>query len=387
VSIDITERKHAEEKFRLAVEASPSGIVLVNEAGRIVLVNSQTETLFGYRREELIGQSVELLVPERLRGLHPGHRADFLRSPHARAMGAGRELFARRKDGSEFPVEIGLSPIRSEAGVLVLTVIVDITARKQAEAETQRQRAELAHVARVSTMGELAASVAHELNQPLGAILANAEAADLFLKQEPPALVEVKDILEDIRKDDERAGEVIRRMRALLRKREMELQDLHLNSVVEDVLRLVSGDAALRKMSIAAELSPFLPLVRGDRVHLQHVILNLSMNAMEAMAGRPAEKRRLNVRTSLNGNSTVELTVSDSGHGLAQEKIERLFDPFFTTKPNGMGMGLSIARRIIEAHHGHISAENNKGGGATFRVVLPVAGEGSGARVQGSGET
>src|SRR5204863_9984490 len=137
------------------------------------------------------------LVPDRLRAAHPGHRAEFLRAPRARGMGAGRELFAHRKDGTEFPVEIGLSPIQSEEGVLVLTVIVDITARKQAEAEAQRQRAELAHVARVSTMGELAASVAHELNQPLGAILSNAEAAEMFLNQNPPALQDVREILAD----------------------------------------------------------------------------------------------------------------------------------------------------------------------------------------------
>jgi signal transduction histidine kinase len=255
-------------------------------------------------------------------------------------------------------------------------LIRDRQRRELAELQrTQRQQAELAHVARVSTMGELAASVAHELNQPLGAILSNAEAAELFLNQNPPALGELRDILADIRKDDERAGEVIRRMRTLLRKREMEMQTLELNSAVDDVFRLVSADAALRKTAIVAELSPWLPAVRGDRVHLQQVLLNLIMNAMEAMDKQPPEQRRLVVRTSHNGNGAVEVTVTDSGPGLEPDKLARLFDPFFTTKPNGLGMGLSISRKIIEVHHGRIWAENQAAGGAAFRFTLPIATE------------
>jgi PAS domain S-box-containing protein len=368
------ERRQADEKFRLVVEASTNGIVLVNHSGRIVLVNAQTEELFGCSREKLIGQPVEMLVPERLRGAHPGQRAGFLAAPRARTMGAGRELFALRKDGMEFPVEIGLSPIQTAEGILVLTAIVDITARKQAEAEASRQRAELAHVARVSTMGELAASVAHELNQPLGAILANAEAADLFLNQNPPALDELRAILVDIRQDDERASEVIRRMRALLRKHELERLPLQINSVVEDVLQVVSGDAALRKIAIGAELALGLPKILGDRVHLQQVLLNLMLNGMDAMAGEPRERRRLSIRTRSSADGLVELAVVDSGHGIEPEKLPRLFEAFYTTKPNGMGMGLSISRTIIEAHHGRISAENNAGGGAVFRVALPGIG-------------
>lgn len=376
-SMDITECKQAEEKFRLVVEASPNGILLVNDQGRIVLVNAEAERLFGYSREELTGQVIEMLVPERFRGTHPGHRAGFLAAPRARAKDARGELFAVRKDGSEFPVEIRLSPIQTAEGRLVLTAVVDVTARKQAEAEALRQRAELAHITRVSTMGELAASVAHELNQPLGAILANAEAADLFLKQDPPALGELRDILADIRKDDERAGEVIRRMRSLLRKREMEMQPLDLNSVVEDMFRLVSGDAALRKTTLSAELSPRLPAVRGDRIHLQQVLLNLAMNAMEAMARQPPAKRRLVVHTGRVADDTVEVSVTDSGPGIEPTTLPRLFEPFYTTKTNGMGMGLSIARTIIQAHRGRIWAENHAPDGATFRFTLPVASGGN----------
>jgi two-component system sensor kinase FixL len=232
-------------------------------------------------------------------------------------------------------------------------------------------RGQLAHVARVSTMGQLAASVAHELNQPLGAILSNAEAAELFLAQNPPALGELREILADIRSDDERASEVIRRMRTLLHKRELEQKPLEINSLAEDVLRLLSGDAALKKTSISAELMPGLPLIMGDRIHLQQVLLNLMLNGFDAMSSLPQEKRRLVVRTSRSTEGGVEVMVVDSGTGVLPEKLPHLFEPFYTTKTNGMGMGLSIARTIIEAHRGRISAENNITGGATFRFLLP----------------
>jgi PAS domain S-box-containing protein len=255
----------------------------------------------------------------------------------------------------------------------LLGVSVDITERKLAEVEVQRQREQLAHVSRVSVMGELAASVAHELNQPLGAILSNAEAAELFLKQDPPALGELGAILADIRKDDERAGEVIRRMRTLLRKHELERQPLEINPVAEDVLRLVSADAALRKIGISAEMAPRLPAIRGDRIHLQQVLLNLILNAMEAMTKQPLERRRLTVRTCRTNDGEVELSVADSGPGIQPDALPRLFEPFFTTKESGIGMGLSISRKIVEAHHGRIWAENHPAGGAVFHVTLPPA--------------
>jgi C4-dicarboxylate-specific signal transduction histidine kinase len=223
-------------------------------------------------------------------------------------------------------------------------------------------------------MGQLSTALAHELNQPLGAILSNAEAAEMLLDASPPDLEQVREIVADIRKDDERAGEVIRRMRGLLRKQEMEKMPLDMGDLIQDVLRLVSGDAALRKVSVRAEVdSPPLP-TRGDRVHLQQVLLNLLVNGMEAVAGNPPGARRVNVRADRNRTGEIEVAVSDSGPGIPADQLLRLFEPFFTTKPHGMGMGISIARTIIQAHHGHIWAENNPEGGATFRFTLPIDG-------------
>jgi PAS domain S-box-containing protein len=369
---DITERKRAEEKFRVAVEASPNAFVMVDQRGEIILVNALTEKLFGYDRDELIGQPVEMLVPERFRDGHPAHRRGFFASPQARAMGAGRDLFARRKDGGEFLVEIGLNPIQTAEGVFVLTAIVDITERKRAEAELQRNREELAHVTRVSALGELAASLAHELNQPLTAILSNAQAAQRFLSINPTDLEEIKDILKDIVEDNSRAGEVIRRMRALVKKEDLAFEVLDLTGVVRDVIQLVHSDAILRNVRVSFEANSDLPSVRGDRVQLQQVVLNLLLNAFEAMKDTPMAEREVVVQVKMTGLDALAVAVRDQGTGMTSEKFEKIFQPFFTTKKEGLGMGLSISRSIIEAHGGQLWAENNTDRGATFYITVPV---------------
>src|SRR2546430_12636846 len=275
VLMDVTERKQAEEKFRLATEASPSGILLVNDQGRLVLVNSQIENLFGYRREELVGKPVDILVPERFANQHPTQRATFFAAPTARAMGAGRELFARRKDGSEFPVEIGLNPIQTPEGILVLAAVVDISARKEAEMEAQRHRAELAHLSRVALMSEMSTSLAHELNQPLSGIVSNAAAGQRFIDRGDVTLEELREILTDIVSDGRRAGEVVRGIRAMVKKEQMVRQRLNLNDVVARVVQIVTPDALMRSCQLETSLEPNLPPIVGDPIQFQQVLLNL----------------------------------------------------------------------------------------------------------------
>jgi PAS domain S-box-containing protein len=380
-AIDITERKRAEERFRLAVEASPNAIAMVNGQGEIVLINTLTERLFGYSREELIGKSVEILVPERFRAGHPAHRAGFFAAPQSRPMGAGRELFARRKDGTEFPVEIGLNPIETNEGMLVLTAIVDITERKRSESELRRNREELAHLTRITTLGELATSLAHEVNQPLTAILSNAQAAQRFLSKKSSDIEEVREILHDIVQDSNRAGDVIRRMRALVKKEDIEFGSLDLSSTIREILMLVQSDAALRNVRVVLDVSPDLPQVRGDRIQLQQVLLNLLLNAFDAMKDCPGDEREVLLRAEPDGADLVRTSVSDLGPGLTSDKLDRIFQPFFSTKREGLGVGLSISRSIIEAHGGKLWAENNNGRGATFCFTVPieesVAGRGS----------
>lgn len=254
----------------------------------------------------------------------------------------------------------------------MLGVAMDITGRKQSELELGQQRNELAHVARVSAMSQLASSLAHELNQPLGAILRNAEAAELLLQDPSPDLDEVRAILADIRKDDQRAGKVIDRMRALMQRREVERRLLDLNLLAGEVVTLVRPDAEIRRVRLALETDPALSPVDGDRVQLQQVLLNLLLNAMDAVNGSPPTERQVAVRARLAG-AMVEVTVSDTGHGIPADQLLRVFEPFFTSKPNGLGMGLAISRGIIEAHGGRLWAENNADAGATFTFSLPVA--------------
>jgi len=243
VSLDITRRKQAEEHFRLVVETAPNALIMVNAEGKIDLANGQVERVFGYTRQELVGHAVEMLIPERFRSQHPDYRIGYLRNPEARAMGAGRELFGRRKDGSEVPIEIGLNPIHASQGLYVLASIIDITERRRAELEAARQRDELAHLSRVALLGELSASLAHELNQPLGAIVTNAGAALRFLARDSMSREKFREILEDIVGEGRRAGEVIRGIKEMAGKKDSLRQLVSLNDVIIGVIRLTRSDA------------------------------------------------------------------------------------------------------------------------------------------------
>jgi signal transduction histidine kinase len=254
---------------------------------------------------------------------------------------------------------------------LIVALLVQGRRRKRAEAEAALQRAELAHAARLSSVGELTASVAHEINQPLGAILSNAEAAELLLESAAPQLDRIRQILRDIQQEDHRASAVIREVRALARKQAPETRPLDLNTVVRDVLALVEADARRRGVEVEMDLDPRLPAATGDRTQLRQVVLNLALNGVDAVAADGSRDRRIRIRTRA-ADGQIELAVSDTGPGLAEEIIPRLFESFFSTKAEGLGLGLSIVRSIVEAHGGRVTAANNNERGATFRVQLPA---------------
>jgi signal transduction histidine kinase len=258
---------------------------------------------------------------------------------------------------------------RPEGGAVVSST--DITERKRAELEAQRSRQELAHFTRVSTMGELTASLAHELNQPLTGILTNAQAARRLLEVAKPDLAELRAILVDIIEDDRRAADVIQRLRDLLRKGESEVCLLDLNDLVRDTRKLLSSDTVIRNVKIELDLDTRATVVSGDRVQIEQVFLNLLINAMEAMSERVGGDRTVVVRTRNADGNCVQASVEDGGPGLRSGTQQMVFEPFYTTKASGMGMGLAIARSIIEAHGGTIWAENNSRG-ATFHFRLPL---------------
>jgi signal transduction histidine kinase len=255
--------------------------------------------------------------------------------------------------------------------ITIAALLVQRRQRRRAEAEIQQQRTELTHVARVSTMGQLSSSLTHELNQPLGAILRNTEAAEIFLQNDRPNLEEVRAIMTDIHRDASRAGNVVDRMRTLFKRRSLVLSRLDLRDLVEDTVVLIQPDVEARQIKLSLQTSPHLPPVRGDRVHLQQVLLNLVLNGMDAMDAIPKSRRSLAVRIGEAENGNLQVAVSDCGTGIAPGDVAHIFEPFFTTKPNGMGMGLAISKTIIEAHGGNIRVDGNADGGTTATFTLP----------------
>jgi signal transduction histidine kinase len=263
------------------------------------------------------------------------------------------------------------SALLIQAG-LILFLLHERHLRRDAEVESQMRMTELAHVNRQATTSELSSSIAHELNQPLGSILTNAETAELILKSESPDLAEVRDILADIKRDDQRAGEVIRRLRGFLKRVPFETRDIDLNEIMSESFKFLAVQASTRNVALYLQTAPDALRIKGDPVQLQQVILNLVVNSMDAMASIPYGRTVIG-RTELYGVSSAAISISDSGPGIPPDELSHVFDPFFTTKDQGMGIGLSIARTIVLAHRGRIWAENQSGGGAVFHLSLPLA--------------
>jgi two-component system, LuxR family, sensor kinase FixL len=368
------ELRESKDRMTLAAEATNLGIWIRYLTRGEIWANDSWRDLLGFAKSERLDIGVIL------QRLHPEDR-ETVRQAWSKAIESdGRyesEYRVLRPDGqirwiaSQGRVEFDASG----APTLSRGVLFDITYRKEAEQETHRLRQEIAHVGRVSMMGQLASALAHEINQPLGAILRNAEAGEIFLQNPSPDLDEIRAILADIRKDDQRAGTVIDRMRALLKRNKLDTHPVEVSDLISDVVALVRADAVARGLKLEINVPVDLPPIRGDRVHLQQVLLNLILNGLDALNGTSREIRLVNVSARLDETHCIEIAVSDTGHGIPVEKLQQVFDAFFTTKSNGMGMGLPISRTIIEAHAGRLWAENNTGGGAVFRFTLPVAQE------------
>jgi signal transduction histidine kinase/integral membrane sensor domain MASE1 len=380
----------ASELMKSAILASlSSGVAVLDRNGRVIAVNEswtrfRSERKAGYAGVEVGAQFLEV-CRQTARECKP-HPSEVLAGIDEVLKGAGKgfgfEYFCAAPNGDRW-FAVSVVPLnRPEGGAVVSHT--EVTERKHAEVQAERSRQELAHFTRVSTMGELTASLAHELRQPLTAIMANAQAARRFLNSAAPDLGELRNALGDIIEDDQRAADVVQRLRDMLSKGKLQPTRLDLNEVIRSVTRLLSSDAVIRNVVLALELAPIPVVVSGDRVQLEQVVLNLLINAMEATAEASEGDRTIIVRSEANGQDAIHVAVQDAGMGLLADIQERVFEPFFTTKPAGMGMGLSIAKSIIEAHGGAIWVTNNPARGATFHFSLPEPAKNP-ARSSGSG--
>ncbi|MFZ9023128.1 MAG: PAS domain S-box protein [Anaerohalosphaeraceae bacterium] len=375
---DISERKKAEEVLRKNYDflehltsAVPDAIYSIKMPERTINWVNDSFNIMGYPPEECIGQSTLGYYdnPDDYSKVGQLQQDAIRRGEDV----ISTEVMARRKDGKVIPVELTATFYKEDGTLTNITAMVrDITKRRQAEGEIQQLREEYTHMARVSMMGELLASLAHELKQPLAAIRSNAQAGLRFLTHDRPNMDELHEVLKDIVDDNRRADAVIKKLRSFMRKSEIQFTELNLREVIQDTLPLINSFEMTRNISLKLNIDEAIPTVQGDRIQIQQVILNLILNSTEALMEANTKSGVIVLQSDQEDGQFITLSVRDNATGIKNEAMHRLFDPFYTTKKEGLGMGLAICRSIIEEHRGRLWAENNPDGGATFLFTLPI---------------
>ena len=374
---DLTERKKSdaalvEREARLSsiLDTGPDAIVTIDEIGQIESFSSAAERLFGYSENEIRGQNVKLLMPSPYREEHDEYLARYRRTGEKRIIGTGRIVVGQRRDGTTFPLELSVGEVWIGKRRLFTGFIRDITERQGAEQRLQDLQSELLHVSRLSAMGQMASALAHELNQPLTAIMNYVKAATRTMSAlEGPQVEKAREWMEKATSQTARAGQIIRHLRDFIEKRESSRTYENLNKVVEEAIALGLVGSSDTNVKVHLELDSGVPPTLIDKVQVQQVLINLIRNAIEAM--HDSSRRDLTIRTEVEGDA-IEVGVSDTGPGLSEAVAARLFQPFVTTKEKGMGIGLTICQSIVEAHSGRIWATPNPDGGVEFRFQLPV---------------
>jgi two-component system sensor kinase FixL len=360
----------SEEKFRQFFSHTPEYCYIISPDGMILDVNNSALGALGYKREELVGKPLATIyAPESL----PKVKELFEQWKNYGEIN-NEEMVIVTRDGEKRVVLLNVGTVRNKDGAILYTTSTqtDITERKRTEAEAFHVRRELLCLERSSRMGELTASLAHELNQPLTSILSNARAALRFLQSGRLDFGELKEILQDIANDDKRAGDIIRSLRAMMKQEEGEREPIFINDVLQDVVSLFHSEAIIRSLTVEMDFADPLPLVHMDKVQIQQVLVNLMMNAAESMVRETSGNRKIFLQSRTVDHDAVQVAVRDFGPGVEEKEIDKIFEPFFTTKRSGLGMGLSVSRSIIEAHGGHIWVKNNPDKGATFYFDLPA---------------
>lgn len=388
---DITERRYQEHALRerearlsSILETVPDAIVIIDERGQIESFSPAAERLFGYSFAEVLGKNVKVLMPNPYREAHDGYMQRYRETGEKHIIGIGRIVVGQRRDGSTFPMELAVGEIVVGQRRLFTGFIRDITERQSTERRLQDLQSELLHVSRLSAMGQMASALAHELNQPLSAIMNYLKAAKRTADgATDPQVVKAMELVEKAAAQTQRAGQIIRRLRDFIEKGKSNRAFENLNKVMEEAIALGLVGVAEANVRVRVELDPDVPDIFVDKIQIQQVVLNLIRNSVEAMQAVP--RRELTVVTASEDGEAVVVKVSDTGPGLAPEVAERLFQPFTTTKEQGMGIGLSICRSIIEAHGGELWASANDGPGVTFAFRLPVGAEEELAEEAGDG--
>ena len=366
-----TSLKARDAHLRSILDTVLDATVVIEKDGTIVSFNAAAVRQFGYAETEVIGQNVGILMPEPYRHEHDGYLHRYSTTGEKRIIGLDRVVVGRRKDGSTFPMKLAVGEMKTGDKVFFTGFIRDLTEREESAARLEEIQGELARLARLNELGEMASTLAHELNQPLSAIANYVQGCSRLLRDMDDALAaRMREALEETARQSLRAGQIIRHLREFVTRGETEKAPEDIRKLVEEAGALALVGSRERGVRSVFEFGPGADMVMVDRVQIQQVLTNLMRNAMEAM--RDSDRRELVVRTAPDGDGQVVVEVSDTGPGISEEIVAQLFKPFVTTKPGGMGVGLSISKRIVEAHRGEISVSRNQNGGATFRFTLPA---------------
>ncbi len=356
--------------FRALTSTVVDGIMVIDEYGNVRFYNDACQKLFGYQAAEVLGHNVKMLMPAPYRAEHDGYLSRYVATGERHIIGIGREVVGQRKDGSTFPMYLSVGEGRLRNRRIFVGVVHDITDQHERDRRIQELQAELLHVTRMTAMGQMSSALAHELNQPLTAILSYARGARRLAESLKGDVAELRDILEKVAEQAGRAGNIIRRLRAFVEKREPNRVSEDINKLVEESVNLGLVGVRDANIKLKVQLDTEAPRVFVDKIEVQQVLVNLMRNAAEAMQN--SARRELTVSTNRESSDFVTVTVSDTGPGLSPEVAARLFQPFVTSKTDGMGMGLNICRTIVEAHGGRLWSDANPGGGAVFRFRLPT---------------
>jgi two-component system sensor kinase FixL len=358
-------------ELRALLDAAVDAIVVIDDRGRMTTFNAAAERLFGYAAADVVGKDVAMLMPEPYRSAHQGYVDRYLETGEAHIIGKGREVVGLRANGETFPISLAVGEARDANGRRFVGIVRDLSSQRAAEQRARALEARLSQVGRFSLMGEMAAGIAHEINQPLSAIATYAQAAKRIIERDGPGMQTLLDVCRKIDEQALRAGRVIENLRKFLRKQEIQSELVNVNAVVSNVMDLVLADAHAEGIRVTTRYAEELRAVRANAVQLQQVLLNLTRNSVDAMRASGRKDEGIVIRTEPSDVGGVRIVVTDHGSGVSGQLGENIFHPFVTTKRDGLGVGLAISRTIVQSYGGTLSYRDNPAGGAVFVIELP----------------